>query len=167
MLHPVEIGLEEEILLRPLAEAENVGPEVVCVADIIGALQQRVDQVGSLDRRLGVEKGSRFIECWNPASQFQKDAANKLRVGKRFARCGGMLLPMFLQERVDLSGGSGNFFASRAVNCGHLHDRSLGLFQDGRGKFAKRLRGRFIPSCLSCLVGLGRRVWFAISGRCY
>ena len=84
-LDPVEIGLEEDIFLRPLGEPENVGPEVVGVADIVGALEQVVDQIGPLGCRFRVEERHRLVERRSPTGEFKIDAANELGVVERSA----------------------------------------------------------------------------------
>ena len=52
VLHVPEVGLEDERPLRPLQEPKDVGPVVVEVADVVGAFEQVIDEVGTLALRL-------------------------------------------------------------------------------------------------------------------
>ena len=138
-LHPVEVGLEEDIFLRPLCKPEDVGPEVVGMADGVGALEQVVDEVGPLGRRFRVEELHRLVERGNPSGEFQIDAADELGVIERSAACDSMPLPVLFEQTVDGSGGLCDLRPSRAVDRRHLHDRACGLLEHCRRKLDRRL----------------------------
>jgi hypothetical protein len=133
-LHPVEIGLEEEVLLGSLAEPEDVGPEVVGVADVVGAFEQRLDQVVPLRRRLRVEKLHRLVERGNPAAELQVDPADELAVVERITAGDLVLLPVLLEQRVDPGGRRGHVLPGGAVHGRDVHDRARRLAHHGLRK---------------------------------
>ena len=155
-LHPVEIGLEKEVFLGPLAETEDVGPEIVGVADVIGALEKLVDEIGPLGRRLRIEEPYRVVEGRNLTGEFEMDAADELRVGERVAAGDAVLVPVLLKKAVDLPGGCLHGWPPCAVDRCHLHDGTRCLFEHRRRQPRSRLPRVFFRPLL-CPRRLGRR----------
>ena len=86
LLHPIHVGFEDEgLLVRPFFQPENVGPEVVEVADIVRTFEQISDQVVPLVGAATAEKSLGFIRSGNPSTEFQVGPANKLLIRQLLA----------------------------------------------------------------------------------
>ena len=125
-LHPVEIGLEEEILLRPLLQPQHLGPHVVEPADVVGALQQAFNQFSPFVGAGRLEKGLRFVKRRNPSTEVEIDAAHKLLVGQLRPRLHARLRMPFRQQVIERGGRLLHTFPPVGIDRQHLKRSLLG-----------------------------------------
>ena len=83
ILHVVEVRFENQLSLGTVHEAEDVGPVVVEMTDVVRALEEVVNKgfavaLGRLQEQLG------FSQAGDPAGEIEKHAAEKLLI---FERC--------------------------------------------------------------------------------